>query len=110
MSKYVVFTNKSNVYYIIFNYLIFIINIFILKLFINYINLSKKVRLPGLEPGSQAWKAGVLPLYQKRFLYFYYSYFILLFILFFIIYSFFYNLKLIIIIILFYSIIKFILF
>ena len=38
------------------------------------------MRLPGLEPGSQAWKAGVLPLYQKRFLLF--SFLFLLFILF----------------------------
>ena len=41
------------------------------------------MRLPGLEPGSQAWKAGVLPLYQKRFsILFYFLLFIILFILF----------------------------
>lgn len=52
---------------ILFIYFIFIYYILTIILFINFLfkNILKKMQLPGVEPGSAAWKAAILPLDHK---------------------------------------------
>ena len=40
-------------------------NIYFQKIYITCVSCKKKVHSPGLEPGSPAWEAGMLPLYHE---------------------------------------------